>query len=67
MLSEALQRLADLIEADVPLRPEQLPPPEDGDWLTQILLAGRGFGKTLAGARWIRGLAEFGKYRRLWL
>ena len=65
MLSEALQRLADLIEADVPLRPEQLPPPEDGDWLTQILLAGRGFGKTLAGARWIRGLAESGKYRRL--
>lgn len=33
-------------------RPEQLPPP--GQWLTWLILAGRGFGKTRAGAEWIR-------------
>jgi phage terminase large subunit-like protein len=63
MLTDTFGRLADRIEADVPLRPEQIPP--EGDWNTFIILAGRGFGKTLAGARWIRGLAESGKYRRL--
>lgn len=31
-------------------RPKQLTPP--GDWLTWILRAGRGFGKTLTGAQW---------------
>ena len=34
----------------------QLPPPEDG-WRTWLLMAGRGFGKTRAGAEWIHGLA----------
>ena len=29
----------------------QLPP--DGDWTTWLILAGRGFGKTFAGARWL--------------
>jgi phage terminase large subunit-like protein len=33
-------------------RPNQLPPP--GDWLTWLVLAGRGFGKTRCGAEWIR-------------
>ncbi len=32
-------------------RPGQLPP--DGDWRTWLLLAGRGFGKTRAGAEWV--------------
>lgn len=36
-------------------RPEQLPP--DGDWLTWLVLAGRGFGKTKAGAEWVRRFA----------
>jgi phage terminase large subunit-like protein len=31
-------------------RPEQLEPP--GDWSTWLILAGRGFGKTRAGAEW---------------
>src|SRR5215210_430597 len=31
-----------------PLRENQRPP--DGDWLTWLLLAGRGYGKSLAGA-----------------
>ena len=30
----------------------QLPPP--GDWQTWLILAGRGFGKTRAGAEWVR-------------
>lgn len=33
-------------------RLNQLPPP--GDWLTWLVLAGRGFGKTRCGAEWIR-------------
>lgn len=37
-------------------RPEQLPP--DGDWRTWLIMAGRGFGKTRAGAEWVRALAD---------
>lgn len=33
-------------------RPNQLPPA--GDWLTWLVLAGRGFGKTRCGAEWVR-------------
>jgi phage terminase large subunit-like protein len=33
-------------------RAAQQPPP--GDWLTWLILAGRGFGKTRAGAEWVR-------------
>jgi phage terminase large subunit-like protein len=33
-------------------RPNQLPP--GGDWLTWLILAGRGFGKTRTGAEWVR-------------
>ena len=36
-------------------RPEQLPPP--GDWTTWIYLAGRGAGKTRAGAEWVKSQA----------
>ena len=37
-------------------RAAQLPPP--GDWQLWLILAGRGFGKTRAGAEWIRDIAE---------
>lgn len=37
-------------------RPEQAAP--EGDWRVWLLMAGRGFGKTRAGAEWVRGLAE---------
>ena len=37
-------------------REAQLPPP--GDWRTWLIMAGRGFGKTRAGAEWVRMLAE---------
>ena len=36
-------------------RPEQLPP--DGDWLYWLIMAGRSFGKTRAGAEWVRQFA----------
>ena len=37
-------------------RDAQLPPP--GDWQTWLIMAGRGFGKTRAGAEWVRMIAE---------
>ena len=37
-------------------RPKQAPPP--GDWRVWLLMAGRGFGKTRAGAEWVRWLAN---------
>lgn len=33
-------------------------PPSDSGWRTWLMLAGRGFGKTRAGAEWIEGLAN---------
>lgn len=35
-------------------RPNQIAP--DGDWLTWLILAGRGFGKTRTGAEWVRSM-----------
>jgi phage terminase large subunit-like protein len=37
-------------------RRAQLPPP--GDWRIWLMMAGRGFGKTRAGAEWVRMVAE---------
>jgi phage terminase large subunit-like protein len=37
-------------------RPGQLPP--DGEWRIWLLMAGRGYGKTRAGAEWVHHLAE---------
>lgn len=37
-------------------RPEQLAP--TGAWSTWMVMAGRGFGKTRAGAEWVRAIAE---------
>lgn len=42
-------------------RPEQIAP--DGDWLTWVINAGRGFGKTRAGAEWVREQVESGRRR----
>ncbi len=36
----------------------QLPP--DGDWRVWLLMGGRGFGKTRAGAEWVAGVANAG-------
>ncbi|MDF0546227.1 terminase family protein [Sphingobium sp. H39-3-25] len=40
----------------VQARPEQLAPA--GDWRVWLVLAGRGFGKTRAGAEWVRAIAQ---------
>ena len=37
-------------------RPAQLAPA--GDWTLWLIMAGRGFGKTRAGAEWVRSIAE---------
>lgn len=37
-------------------RPGQRPPA--GDWSVWLIMAGRGFGKTRAGAEWVRSIAE---------
>ncbi|WP_336966864.1 terminase large subunit domain-containing protein [Sphingobium aquiterrae] len=37
-------------------RPEQMAPA--GGWRVWLVLAGRGFGKTRAGAEWVRGIAQ---------
>lgn len=41
---------------DYAARPDQLPPP--GDWRVWMIMAGRGFGKTRAGAEWVRMIAD---------
>lgn len=43
------------LEGQGRLRAAQLPPP--GDWTIWAILAGRGFGKTRAGAEWVHSLA----------
>ncbi len=42
-------------------RPEQFAP--EGDWLTWLILAGRGWGKTRTGAEWVRDQVYAGKRR----
>ena len=44
-------------------RPEQLPPA--GNWTIWLLLAGRGFGKTLTGSQWIRARVDSGVAQRI--
>lgn len=42
-------------------RATQVEPP--GDWRTWLILAGRGFGKTRAGAEWVQAQVEIGRRR----
>lgn len=50
-------------------RPNQIAP--EGDWLTWLILAGRGFGKTRTGAEWVREMVcgvtplTKGRYHRI--
>ncbi|HVM78854.1 MAG TPA: terminase family protein [Stellaceae bacterium] len=62
---EVFGRIADALERDwtAICRPSQRPPP--GNWTIWLLLAGRGFGKTRAGAEWIRTLVETGAAKRV--
>ncbi len=72
MLPEAdrLEILASLTEAQAEellwdwrawARPNQIAP--EGDWLTWVIDAGRGFGKTRAGSEWVREQVYAGKRR----
>ena len=45
------------------LRPAQRPPA--GDWAIRVILAGRGFGKTHAGAEWVHARAAGARPRRI--
>lgn len=60
-----LHQVAHALESDWSLhaRPNQLPPP--GDWTIWLLLAGRGFGKTRAGAEFVKAEVEGGRARRV--
>src|ERR1051326_9636737 len=63
-----VQRAADRIkypwyEDDGHARPNQRPP--EGDWRIWLLLAGRGFGKTRAGAEFVRHQVKERLARRL--
>jgi phage terminase large subunit-like protein len=62
-LAQALPEMLNQSERDAVLsnwalwaRASQLPPP--GDWRVWLIMAGRGFGKTRAGAEWVRMVAE---------
>ena len=44
-------------------RPAQRPP--GGDWRVWLILAGRGFGKTVSAAQWVRHRVETGQARRV--
>jgi phage terminase large subunit-like protein len=37
----------------------------DGDWRVWLVMGGRGFGKTRAGAEWVRSIAESDAYARI--
>lgn len=45
-------------------RPEQLAPADD-EWLTWVILAGRGWGKTKTGAEWVREMVDAGQAKRI--
>lgn len=47
-----------LYDWEVWARPKQLEPP--GDWLTWLILTGRGWGKTRTGSEWVIGKAKKG-------
>ena len=65
ILNQLTEAEANAIIYDWPFwaRSSQLPPP--GNWRTWLLLAGRGHGKSRAGAEWVRAQIESGKARRI--
>ena len=53
------------LEYSWPLVARQNQTPPDGLWTAWMLLAGRGFGKTRAGAEWVRAQVESGRVGRI--
>jgi phage terminase large subunit-like protein len=58
-----IEALALQYQWDFWARPEQLAP--DSAWRTWLILAGRGFGKSRAGAEWVRAEVESGRRKRI--
>ena len=62
----ASMSFSDMLDFDVAFEmwahDSQLPPPGEG-WRVWLMMAGRGFGKTRAGAEWVHKLARCGKRR----
>ena len=56
-------RLLEELLGEGSLRPAQCPPA--GDWGIWVVLAGRGFGKTHAGAHWVHARAAGPRPRRI--
>jgi phage terminase large subunit-like protein len=58
LLGQLDRRSLRALNADFPTfhHPGQLPP--EGDWRTWLIIAGRGFGKTRAGAEWVLSLVR---------
>jgi phage terminase large subunit-like protein len=60
----AAMSFTDMLDFDVAFEmwahPSQLPPPGEG-WRVWLMMAGRGFGKTRAGAEWVHKLAKSGQ------
>jgi phage terminase large subunit-like protein len=58
LLDQLPERQLRTLARDFPTwsHPGQLPP--DGDWRTWLIMAGRGFGKTRAGAEWVLSLVR---------
>ncbi|HZU88541.1 MAG TPA: terminase family protein, partial [Stellaceae bacterium] len=53
------------VEPELLWRPRKAQEPPPGDWRVWLLLAGRGFGKTRAGAEFVRAAVEAGLARRV--
>ncbi|MCW1429161.1 DNA-packaging protein [Novosphingobium sp. JCM 18896] len=68
-VTHLMKRLSEPERDEVPYdwqlraRDSQLPP--EGDWRVWLILAGRGFGKTRAGAEWVRSVAEADPHARI--
>lgn len=62
MLSE---EEAQSVDADWPSWAHEGQHPPRGDWSTWVIMAGRGFGKTLAGSQWVTSLIASGEPLRI--
>lgn len=61
VIDDAMRDRIRVMWEDVWARPNQMAP--EGDWRTWMALAGRGFGKTEAGAQWVRQRVRDGARR----
>lgn len=62
-LNQQKLRKEKLFDWQLQARPEQREP--DGSWRTWLIMAGRGFGKTRAGAETVRSWVASGRYKKI--